>query len=120
MIINANKLRENSPMIRSIKYFVKEILSDVNQKIKDADFNHQTHIRYEIQTVFDVPNMTIPQAQTHIFGEIFDQLQDAGYDLSNFVYNKKECYIYISWSQNNENMEYNRKKKLIASLRRRD
>ena len=113
---DAEDLRMNSAAKIAINEYIIHHLKKINDDIREAHNNKQTHIKYDMEYIFDVPQMSNADSQTFIFSSIIEALQEKSYKVK-FKYNDKICMFIITWTSEKDVLEHRYRLKLINKAR---
>ena len=110
--LHASRIREKARGGGEIEEYAQEILDNVSEDIEDALENEEKYSKTEVGTIFDVPCMSLADAQRDVYYLACQALVKSGYHpLIKFGGNtadSQHVFIYTSWEtkQDEHNSNY--------------
>jgi len=93
--ITANDLCRDSNL-KLVDELINDQLKLIEDQIRDDHSKHKSSTIFETSDVFIIENMTTTDIQLMVYGQIIEELEDKGFDVS-IKFGPNTTFIYIKW-----------------------
>lgn len=94
--VNAKDLKHNKHQLMKIDRNIREILSTIDDEIKDAHDAGKINIKYPIPYAFNIENLKSNEARRRIHSHIISDLASRGF-IVYYTKEMKKYYLLITW-----------------------